>query len=908
MFSATIQSGQTIAGIITAIGQQDMYTFTASAGDSFQATLADANAASQLEPELQLFGPDGTPLKTSVSGATNTSVTTGVYTVPSGGAGTYTLVVQNYTNGTPSTGGYNLELAQAPAVQAVDPDGDGGTISSGQTRSGSINRLGNMDIYTFTASAGNSFQATLADANAASQVEPELQLFGPDGTPLKTSVSGATNTSVTTGVYTVPSGGAGTYTLVVQNYTNGTPSTGGYNLELAQAPAVQAVDPDGDGGTISSGQTRSGSINRLGNMDIYTFTASAGNSFQATLADANAASQVEPELQLFGPDGTPLKTSVSGATNTSVTTGVYTVPSGGAGTYTLVVQNYTNGTPSTGGYNLELAQAPAVQAVDPDGDGGTISSGQTRSGSINRLGNMDIYTFTASAGNSFQATLADANAASQVEPELQLFGPDGTPLKTSVSGATNTSVTTGVYTVPSGGAGTYTLVVQNYTNGTPSTGGYNLELAQAPAVQAVDPDGDGGTISSGQTRSGSINRLGNMDIYTFTASAGNSFQATLADANAASQVEPELQLFGPDGTPLKTSVSGATNTSVTTGVYTVPSGGAGTYTLVVQNYTNGTPSTGGYNLELAQAPAVQAVDPDGDGGTISSGQTRSGSINRLGNMDIYTFTASAGNSFQATLADANAASQVEPELQLFGPDGTPLKTSVSGATNTSVTTGVYTVPSGGAGTYTLVVQNYTNGTPSTGGYILELAPAVVDDVVINGDNPNGLTAGVQRSMVEDVVYTFSSAVTIPNANAAFAVAGAGPHAGTAPATLTATGLPGSNGTQWAVTLTGRPAGVLGSIANGEYSITMNPAAVFSAADGVTPLAAGRTDQFYRLFGDINGAEAVTAVDNLQLKKALTAYNPAFDSNTDGAVTAIDNLAFKKDLTVAYFGDGFMPTL
>ncbi len=159
-----------------------------------------------------------------------------------------------------------------------------------------------------------------------------------------------------------------------------------------------------------------------------------------------------------------------------------------------------------------------------------------------------------------------------------------------------------------------------------------------------------------------------------------------------------------------------------------------------------------------------------------------------------------------------------------------------------------------------------------------------------------------------MVYTFSTPVTIPNANAAFTVVGAGPNPGTAPATLTATAVPGSLGKQWAVTLTGGAAGALRSIANGEYRITINPSAVFAAVNGTTPLTAGRTDQFYRLFGDINGAESVTAIDNLQLKKALTTYNPAFDSNADGAVTALDNLAFKKDLIVAYFGDGFVPTI
>ncbi len=196
-----------------------------------------------------------------------------------------------------------------------------------------------------------------------------------------------------------------------------------------------------------------------------------------------------------------------------------------------------------------------------------------------------------------------------------------------------------------------------------------------------------------------------------------------------------------------------------------------------------------------------------------------------------------------------------------------------------------------------------------------VAPTLVGNPVVNGDNPNGLfnaagqpAFGTQRSMVEDVVYTFSSGVSIPNAAAAFTVVPTGAHPGTAPVSLTATAVAGTGGTQWAVTLTGKAPGVLASIANGEYSITINPAGVFAAADGTTQLVTGRTDQFYRLYGDINAKEVVNALDNLALKKAIATYNPAFDSNGDGAVNALDNLAFKKDLIIAYFGDGFVPTI
>jgi beta-glucanase (GH16 family) len=67
----------------------------------------------------------------------------------------------------------------------------------------------------------------------------------------------------------------------------------------------------------------------------------------------------------------------------------------------------------------------------------------------------------------------------------------------------------------------------------------------------------------------------------------------------------------------------------------------------------------------------------------------------------------------------------------------------------------------------------------------QAAPALIGAPVINGDDPDGLygargqpAPGVQRSVVEDVVYTFNQPVAIPDANTAFTVAGTGPHAGT----------------------------------------------------------------------------------------------------------------------------------
>jgi acid phosphatase len=197
------------------------------------------------------------------------------------------------------------------------------------------------------------------------------------------------------------------------------------------------------------------------------------------------------------------------------------------------------------------------------------------------------------------------------------------------------------------------------------------------------------------------------------------------------------------------------------------------------------------------------------------------------------------------------------------------------------------------------------------------APSLTAAPVVNGDNPNGLynaagqtTPGQQRSMVEDLVYTFSEPVTITNANEAFTLAVVGPAGGTLPTTLYAQAVTGSNGTQWAVSLTGQPIGTFGSIANGEYGITINPAYVFAAADGVTSMApgTGRTDNFYRLYGDAFGTESVTNADYNLFKKSINTYNPEFDNFNSGTSSNADYNVFKKDLSISYDADGFVTTI
>jgi trimeric autotransporter adhesin len=209
-----------------------------------------------------------------------------------------------------------------------------------------------------------------------------------------------------------------------------------------------------------------------------------------------------------------------------------------------------------------------------------------------------------------------------------------------------------------------------------------------------------------------------------------------------------------------------------------------------------------------------------------------------------------------------------------------------------------------------------NGGTISGALLQQVIPAppAITSVVINQNisalyNAAGQPfAGAQRSMVDDIVYTFSEPVNILNPGIdpnVFTVAVASGWTGTVP-TLSWAPVAGSNSTQWAVTFSGN--GVTGgSIDSGAYTITVtDPWSIFAVSDGqALSLDAsgigGATQSFFRLFGDINGDEVVNAADNAKFKQALTSSNAAFDFNSDGVVNAADNAQFKVDLSVNFSG-------
>jgi hypothetical protein len=476
---AAIASGQTIADSVV-VGQTKSYTFSASVNDTVYVAIGETVPGVGSDPRVELLAPNGASLAAKWDYA-GTAITARA-TV----AGTYTIVASD--QGADEAMTYNVTLAKGPATQTTTVDD--GPIASGQTRTGTFG-MGDLDVYTFAANANDYVYIDIGETTAGAGTDPSLALIAPDGSVYKTGWD--YNGYAIAGRLTL----GGTYTIVAADVS--CDETGGYAITLAKGPATQTTSPDD--GPIASAQTRTGTVG-MGDLDVYTFTAAIGDDIRVAVGETVAGAGFDPALTLIAPDGS-LANSIWDYAGTSVQHRA-TV----AGTYTLVVSD--QGADESGAYNVTLAKTPGPQTVTADD--APIALNDTKTGTVGS-GDLDVYTFSATAGDSIRASIGETTAGSGFDPSLTLVGPDGAVLKSTwdyvgVSIAATATLSGNYYLIAADqGAdetGGYTISlagnIRPFNAPEVAVFGNSVEIADADATPATTDFTDFGTTAAGTTK------------------------------------------------------------------------------------------------------------------------------------------------------------------------------------------------------------------------------------------------------------------------------------------------------------------------------------------------------------------------------------------------------------------------
>ena len=537
-------------------------------------------------------------------------------------------------------------------------------LPNGGSLSSSFITQNEVDLYTFSALAGDSVQIRVADTDAG-LVFPALEVAAPSGTVIATSANenvafvlcdGSSSCSITE---------SGTYTVSVSS--SRPTATGNYTIFYTNVNGAQTD------GALTNGGVNSGVIDQ-GDIDAWTFDAQAGDSVQIRVADTDGAT-LFPTARLYNPDGSLLASNANEFVALLLCDGSSTCALEQTGTYTLIVDD--GRIAFTGNYDVYYTNVDGAQTDGELINGGFVSE------QID-FGDIDAWTFDAQAGDSVQIRLADTDGGS-LFPTARLYNPDGSLLASNANEFVALLLCDGSSTCALEQTGTYTLIVDD--GRIAFTGNYDVYYTNVDGAQTDGELINGGFVSE------QID-FGDIDAWTFDAQAGDSVQIRLTDIDGGS-LFPTARLYNPDGSLLASNANEFVALLLCDGSSTCALEQTGTYTLIVDD--GRIAFTGNYDVYYTNVDGAQTDGELVNGGFVSE------QID-FGDIDAWTFDAQAGDSVQIRVADIDD-STLFPTARLYNPDGTLLTNIGNEFVASIVCDGSSACSIEQDGTYTLVVDD-----------------------------------------------------------------------------------------------------------------------------------------------------------------------------------------------------------
>ena len=289
----------------------------------------------------------------------------------------------------------------------------------------------------------------------------------------------------------------------------------------------------------------------------------------------------------------------------------FVVVTGGSGSRP---SGYTINDPADGSSNKTLesytSRGWTLSAIDrfsgtpacSDNDGGDISYGQSKNGTINPAGDTDDFYFNASGGDVVE--IRQNKNGSSLDSYVRLYNPSGTLIAYNDDSGGNRNAFIR-HTI--GSSGRYRIRVMAWGS---STGAYTLSLTRTGSSGGGctrDCQGENRWISFGQTLNETINPANDRDTYYFSGTAGR--VVSIRMNRTGGNLDSFLELWNPNNVRVAANDDGGGNRNSWL-VYTLPS--SGTYRISAYSYNNAT--TGSYSIKL------ESITGGGGSGNLARGK------------------------------------------------------------------------------------------------------------------------------------------------------------------------------------------------------------------------------------------------------------------------------------------------
>jgi uncharacterized protein YfaP (DUF2135 family) len=599
--NSDIQLGVPVSGLLTSASPTARYTLTTSAGETVSITAT----SNDFDTLLSLQDASGNELASDDDSAGNLNSRIQGFTLP--GSGSYTIVVKSA--GGVSAGNFTLLAETATSVEPTavpTASVTAGTISLGQSLSGSLAGDQNSAAYTFEGEVGQPVTIRLS----SSDFDTNVTLSNSKGVVTSDDDSGG-NLNAAIENFELPA--TDTYTITVGSFDGS--GRGSFTLSLESGVVVQPT-PQATfeatalpaGNEITIGSSVSGQLQTGQPTADYTFQGEIGEVVTISLV----SSDFDSYLRLKDPSGYELTTDDDSAGGLDARIAAFTLPSNG--TYTISVETFDS---RYGAYTLSLSEAVIEQ----------IEYGQTINGALANEGDTVNYRFHGAANDVITIRLASPD----FDTNLSLSDSSGTSLVTNDDGGgggTNSFI--GPYTLTTDGD--YSILVSSYDS--TATGRYALTLNQA----ALTP------IAYGDTVQASFSSTVSAYYYSFEGSSGDIVNVTV---DSGSQLNTSLLLNGPDG--YQVAFDDDSGSGFNPEIFHQVLSSEGTYTLVLENTVPG--DSGQVSLSLTHS-AAPSLDEGPQEIHLSSSVT----------TDVVTFSGHAGETVLLTAKVINGGGSDSPSV------------------------------------------------------------------------------------------------------------------------------------------------------------------------------------------------------------------------------------------------------
>jgi trimeric autotransporter adhesin len=261
------------------------------------------------------------------------------------------------------------------------------------------------------------------------------------------------------------------------------------------------------------------------------------------------------------------------------------------GTYLVLVASADSGLDGEGTYRLTLVKTADAVTVSAGDHGGPLTNGATHTGEILQ-GDVDVWTFTATAGDRVAAHIGEISDTDDFVPWIRVWTPAGGTIG-DTWGAGAAALDDLVAPV----TGTYLLLVASADSGLYGEGTYRLTSAKTPGPIIISAGDQGGSIpTTGAIQTGDILK-GDVDVWTFTATAGQTIDVHIDQTAETADFVPWIRLWTPAGGTIG-DTWGATAATLDNRVAPV----TGTYFVLVASADSGLDGIGSYQLSVVKTP------------------------------------------------------------------------------------------------------------------------------------------------------------------------------------------------------------------------------------------------------------------------------------------------------------------